>query len=115
MAACGLARQVTSDLRLQLACNWLATGSWFPDQTRAESPQKGGVQRRPRREYCACVRNPGRLLVNKMPRFALRQQEPSDRIFTTLSLRERSCQPLVAYKFTKMYAKCGTRRRRLRC
>jgi hypothetical protein len=26
MAACGLARQVTSDLRLQLACNWLATG-----------------------------------------------------------------------------------------
>jgi len=32
----------------------LATGSWFPDQTRAESPQKGGVRQRPHREI-ACV------------------------------------------------------------
>jgi len=90
----------------------LAHGS--QDQTRAESPQKGGVQRRPRRGIRVCLSNPGRLLVNKTPRFA-QQPKPSDRIFTDICLRERSCQPLDAYKFTQMYAKCGTRRRRLRC
>lgn len=47
-----------------------ATGSWFSDQTRAESPQKEVSSDGLNGGHCARMSNPGRLLMNKTPRLA---------------------------------------------